>query len=229
VNCQATNKLLQDYIDGRLTGPDSEFVSAHLDECAACAEEYQNTLGVIELLKEVRVPPASADFATRVLARASDAGKASRGRRLPYFASGIAASFLVVFVLLSMMINPARPTAPVVLIGDQLQTVKVAIESARAVDSIRMTIDVSDNLEISGYQSQKVISWNTRLEKGTNIIALPITAIAQGDGEINARVGLQDREKVFTIKTRYKSAGAAGSGYPLLAGLQRENRQVQPQ
>jgi hypothetical protein len=229
VNCQATNNLLQDYIDGRLTGRDSEFVSAHLEECAACTEDYQNTLSVIELLKDVPVPPASADFASRALARASDAGKTSPGRRLPYFASGIAASFLVVFMLLSLMINPARPTAPVVLIGDQLQTVKVAIESAQAVDSIRMTIDVSDNLEISGYQSQKVISWNTRLEKGTNIIALPITAIARGEGEINARVGLQDREKVFTIKTRYKSAGANGSDYPLLATVQRENRQVQPQ
>jgi hypothetical protein len=110
------------------------------------------------------------------------------------------------------------------LIGDEVQTLKVAIESAHQVDSIRMTIDVSDNLEISGYQDQKVISWNTRLEKGTNIIALPVSAIAQGDGEINARVGLQDREKVFRIKTRYKSADAAASGYPALAGLQPENQ-----
>jgi hypothetical protein len=215
---------MPDFIDGRLSGPDAKLVSAHLEECDACTENYQNILSVIELLKDVRVPPASADFASRVLERATNARQTSPDRRLPYLASGIAASLIVTFVLVFTMINPAHPTAPIVLIGDEVQTLKVAIESAHQVDSIRMTIDVSDNLEISGYQDQKVISWNTRLEKGTNIIALPVSAIAQGDGEINARVGLQDREKVFRIKTRYKSADAAASGYPALAGLQPENQ-----
>lgn len=229
MNCQTTNNLLQDFIDGRLTGRDTEQVSAHLEECVACRENYQNTLSIIELLKQAKVPPASPDFTTRVLKRATDVGRSSPGRRLPYIASGIAASLIVVFVLLSIMKHPAHPTAPIVLIGDQVQTIKVAIESAHSVDSIRMTIDVSDNLEISGYQNQKVISWNTRLEKGTNIIALPVSAIAQGDGEINARVGLQDREKVFRIRTRYKSAEAAGSDYPVLASLQPENQAAYPQ
>lgn len=217
MNCQATNNLLQDFIDGALTGPDTGLVSAHLIECATCEENYQNTLAVIELLKQTRVPPASADFTTRILKCATDAGPASPGRRLPYKAGGIAASLVAVFVLLSSMLNPANPTAPIVLIGDQVQTINVAIESAHAVDSIRMTIDVSDNIEISGYQNQKVISWNTRLEKGTNIIALPVSAIARGDGEINARVGLHDREKVFKIKTRYRSLDNARRDTQMLA------------
>ncbi|MDH3534912.1 MAG: zf-HC2 domain-containing protein [Gammaproteobacteria bacterium] len=204
MNCQATNNLMQDFVDGRLAGDDTEQVSAHLEQCGACRENYQDILGVIELLQQRRVPPASPGFTTAVLERAIDAAQPPRGRRMPYMAGGIAASFIAAFVLLSMMTNPAHPTAQVVLIGNQVQTIKVAIESAHPVDSIRMTIDVSDNLEISGYQDQKVISWNTRLEKGTNIIALPVSAIARGDGEINARVGLNDREKVFKIKTRYR-------------------------
>jgi hypothetical protein len=220
VNCQTTNNLLQDFIDARLTGRDTKQVSAHLEQCVACRENYQNTLTVIELLKQARVPPTSPDFTTRVLEHATDAGRPSRGRRLPYIASGIAASFIVVFVLVSMMISPAHPTAPIVLIGDQVQTIKVAIESAHSVDSIRMTIDVSDNLEISGYQNQKVISWNTRLEKGTNIIALPVSAIARGDGEINARVGLRDKEKVFKIKTRYRPPKKVRRGFPVLASAE---------
>ena len=217
MNCQTTNHLLQDFIDDRLSGRDTKQVGAHLEQCVACRENYQNTLSVIELLKQARVPSASPDFTTRVLECAAAAGQPTRGRRLPYIASGIAASFMVVFVLLSMMINPPRPSAPIVLIGDQVQTIKVAIESAHSVDSIRMTIDVSDNLEISGYQNQKVISWNTRLEKGTNIIALPVSAIARGDGEINARVGLRDREKVFKIKTRYRPLEKVRRDFRVLA------------
>lgn len=220
MNCKTTNHLLQDFIDGRLCGRDTKQVGAHLEQCVACRENYQDTLGVIELLKQARVPPASPDFSTRVIQRASDVQQLSRGRRLPYIASGIAASFMVVFVLVSMLINPAGPDAPIVLIGDQVQTIKVAIESAHTVDSIRMTIDVSDNLEISGYQNQKVISWNTRLEQGTNIIALPVSAIDRGDGEINARVGLRDREKVFQIKTRYRPLEKVRRSFRVLASAE---------
>ena len=219
MNCQTTNNFIQDFIDGRLTGSVTKSVAAHLEECSACRENYQNTLSVIELLKNTHLPPASPDFTTRVLASATDVAHPSPGRQLSYIASGIAASFIAVFVLLSIMFNPAHPTAPIVLIGDEIQTIKVAIESVHSVDSIRMTIDVSENLEISGYQNQKVISWNTRLEKGTNIIALPVSAIARGDGEIIARVGLRDKEKVFRIKTRYRSLEKVRRDFRVLANV----------
>ena len=81
MNCQTTNNLLQDFIDARLTGRDAKQVSAHLEQCVACRENYQNTLTVIELLKQARVPPTSPDFTTRVLEHATDAGRPSRGRR----------------------------------------------------------------------------------------------------------------------------------------------------
>jgi hypothetical protein len=181
--------------------------------------KYQDTLAVVELLKEVRVPPATPDFQTRVIQQATNASEPPASRQLPYIAGSIAVSVIVLFILLSVMINPVPDDSrtPIVLLGDEIRTIKVAIESAHAVDSIKMTIDLSDNLEISGYQNQKNISWNTRLEKGTNIIELPVSAIAQGNGEITTRVGLRDREKVFKIKTRYQSPDKVRRDYPGLA------------
>lgn len=219
MNCQAANNLLQDFIDGRLTGPESELISVHLKRCSACSVKYQDSLAVVELLKEVRVPPAFPDFPARALKLATNSTVPAANKRLPYVAGSIAVSVIVLFILLSVMINPVPDDSrtPIVLIGDEVRTIKVAIESAHAVDSIKMTIVLTDNLEISGYQNQKNISWNTRLEKGTNIIALPVSAIAQGNGEITTRVGLRDREKVFKIKTRYQSPDKARHEYPGLA------------
>lgn len=221
MNCQATNNLLQEFIDGRLAGLEAELVCAHLKECSACSVKYQDTLAVVELLKEVRVPPASPDFPTRILKHATNTSAPSASRRLPHVIGSIAASVIVLFILVSVMINPVPDDSrtPIVLIGDEVRTIKVAIESAHAVDSIKMTIDLTDNLEISGYQNQKNISWYTRLEKGTNIIALPVSAIAQGNGEITTRVGLSDREKVFKIKTRYQSPDKARREYPGVANV----------
>ena len=79
MNCQATNNLLQDFIDGSLTGSVTKLVSAHLEECSACRESYQNTLSVIELLKNTHLPSASADFTTRVLANAEASREKHQG------------------------------------------------------------------------------------------------------------------------------------------------------
>jgi hypothetical protein len=154
--------------------------------------KYQDTLAVVELLKEVRVPPATPDFQTRVIQQATNASEPPASRQLPYIAGSIAVSVIVLFILLSVMINPVPDDSrtPIVLLGDEIRTIKVAIESAHAVDSIKMTIDLSDNLEISGYQNQKNIS---------------------------TRVGLRDREKVFKIKTRYQSPDKVRRDYPGLA------------
>lgn len=207
MKCHTTTNLLQQFIDGSLSATDAELVSSHQKECANCRQEYQDALYVIETLKDFSVPPASAGFADRVIKGATKPELPSNKSVLPYIASGIAASFIFLFILASAFFNPdlKNQSAPIVLIGNEIKTIKVAIESARTVDGIKMTIDLSDNLEISGYQNQRNISWNTRLEKGTNIIALPISAIAQGEGEITARVRLQDSEKIYKIRTRHQS------------------------
>ena len=79
-----------------------------------------------------------------------------------------------------------------------------------------MTIDISENLEISGYGDQKKISWKADLKKGTNVIALPISALARGEGEITARVRLNDRVKIFKIKTRGNPIDKVQHGYKLI-------------
>jgi hypothetical protein len=132
---------------------------------------------------------------------------------------GIAASLVAVFLTVSVITGPwpGQPDPDVMLIGGQVKTVRVAIDSPRIVEGIKVTIDVSDNLEIEGYGKQQAISWTTRLEQGVNLIALPVNAIAAGDGEIVARVGLDGHEKVYRIRTRYQAAGNVSNDYKTLA------------
>lgn len=207
MECQATNNLLQDFIDRKLVDSDAKSVSDHHKECSACEMQYKNSLTVIEILRSIRVPPSSPGFSTRVIENATKTQKPIAVRLLPYVASGIAASFIVLVVLVSTFFNPAfdDQSMPVVFIDGEFQTIKVAIESAQSIDSVEMTIHISDNLAIEGYESQKSISWNTKLNKGVNVITLPVSAIALGDGEITTRVRLNGKERVFTIKTRYQS------------------------
>jgi len=209
VKCRTAKILLQDLVDGDLTGTDTGLIRTHLKECAGCREDHQRTLQIIEMLKEISVEPPSAGFAERALGnadRSRPAIPASRGKWLP---AGIAASLVAIVFMFSAttMLQPEQSDPAVVLIDGQVKTIRLAIESTRILDNIEMTINVSDNLKIEGFGDQQAISWTTRLEQGVNMIALPVSAINPGDGEIVARVGFANDEKVFRVRTRYQAGG----------------------
>lgn len=217
VICREVDDLLQDFIDDKLSTAEYERVTGHYRACAACFGKYQDALAIIEVLKKVSVPPASADFASRTLTAASSAGQ-RRSIRVPgRLAAGIAASMamLALIFVFSDSRNLGRDNV-VILLGDEVKVIKVAIDSAHAIDGVKMTIDISENLEISGYGDQKKISWKADLKKGTNVIALPISALARGEGEITARVRLNDRVKIFKIKTRGNPIDKVQHGYKLI-------------
>ena len=219
MKCRTAKNLMQDAVDGKLKGADTGFITAHLQECAACREDYRQTSNMLEMLRGIPVPPPSAGFTDRVLRNATRSRPATAGSRYKHVTGGIAASLVAVFLTVSVIMGPwsGQPDPDVMLIGGQVKTVRVAIDSPRVVEGIKVTIDVSDNLEIEGYGKQQAISWTTRLEQGINLIALPVNAIATGDGEIVARVGLDGHEKVYRIRTRHQAAGSVRSDYKILA------------
>jgi hypothetical protein len=203
VNCRETDDLLQEFIDGGLPPAQREAMAEHHRTCGHCAAKYHDTLAVIGMLKRVEVPPASPDFAARAIARATRKRQPARARTTRWMPAGIAASLLAA-ALVVLLVNPrtADPDHAVVRLGDAVQVIRVAIDSAHAIDGVSMRIDVSDNLRISGYENRTAISWTASLNKGTNVISLPVSAISGGDGEITARVRLKDRVRTFRIKTR---------------------------
>lgn len=221
MNCRIAKTLIQDAVDGKLNGADTGLINVHLQECAACREDYRQTSKMLEALRGIPVPPSSAGFAERVLSNATRSRPVTAGSRNLRLPAGIAASLLLLLLTATLMLDQqSSPSkADVVLLGNEVRTIRVAIESERAVDGIHMSIDVSDNLEIGGYRDQRAISWTTRLEQGVNLITLPVSAVAAGDGEIVARVGLGKHEKVFRIRTRHRNPDSAGGRAPLLAAI----------
>ena len=222
MNCRIAQTLMQDASDGKLNGADTGLLNVHLQECAACREDYRQTCKMIEFLKAIPVPPSSAGFVERVLSNATRTRPVAAGSRSFRLSAGIAASLFLLFLTANLVLEHRSPTprdADLVLLGSEVRTIRVAIESERAVEGIRMSIDISENLEIGGYPDQRAISWTTRLEEGINLITLPVSAIAGGDGEIVARVGLGEHEKAFRILTRYRDPGNAHSRAPLLAAI----------
>ena len=48
MKCWAVNKVLQDYIDGKLISTDAKSVFDHHKKCPSCAEQYADALAVLK-------------------------------------------------------------------------------------------------------------------------------------------------------------------------------------
>ncbi len=55
-------------------------------------------------------------------------------------------------------------------------------------------------IELAGYPGQHEVSWEGRLEAGSNLLVLPIRALAGSGGDIVTRIQHTEREKTFIVR-----------------------------
>jgi len=209
MTCEQIQFLLNDYIDDELSAADAEAVSYHCRSCQCCSDHLKQLRIQRELIQSLPMPPASANFEKRVIESAVRQGSPAlqnqyRSRSL-YVAA--AASILVALVLWLGLFNDTmvnEKTQYIATVSDQVRTINVAIDSDKTLEAVNLRVELSDNLELAGFGNKKTIDWTTQLQKGVNVISLPVVGIAQGKGDITTRIRLNGKEKTMRINTQYK-------------------------
>jgi len=209
ITCEQIQVLLNDYIDDELAAADAEAVSYHCLSCQCCSDRLEQLRIQRELIQSLPVPPASANFEKRVIEgavrQAHPAVHSQFRARSLYLAA--AASVLVALVLWLGLFNDTMvndKTQYIAIVSDEVRTINVAIDSDETLEAVDLRVELSDNLELAGYGSKKAIGWTTQLQKGVNVISLPVVGIAQGKGDITTRIRLNGKEKTMRINTQYK-------------------------
>ena len=213
MTCETTQALLNDHIDGSLTAAQRQAVSEHCEKCITCADELQLLSTQKQALSTLPVPPPSTGFYQNVVADAvKNAQQDQTKQRLQSSFYGFAAAAMIAALVVWLgFIMPSQTDDKeryVVTVDNEVRTIKVAIESEQTLHSVSMQLELSDNLELSGFGSKKAINWSTSLRQGVNVISLPIVGIAEGRGDITTRVRLGGKEKVMRIETEYKQPGS---------------------
>lgn len=209
MKCEKTQSLLNDYIDETLSVLHAEVVNNHCHTCADCARQLESLRLQKEALKSLPVPPASDGFEKRVFATAAQDTRAAQNIHnnqgsFYKFATAAMISALVLWLGLFNDTKTGNDDLELVIVGEEIRIIKVAIDSEHALDAVNMRVELSDNLELKGFGNKKQIHWTTHLRQGVNVISLPIVGIAQGEGDITTRIQLNGKEKVMRIKTEYK-------------------------
>ena len=235
MNCQETQSHIDDYLDGVLSPTQIRSLTAHCEQCGECAESLAQSQRVRQLLVNALVPPPSAGFVDRALQQAVQQGaeqvtQQQAGRThhdshrqgfIKGFGSAIAAG-LALWAVVSLF--PAQQVTDTQTSGENLAqnvqnenenaisislhestSIKLAFHAAQAVQGATITISLSDNLEVVGYQNRQTLEWKTDLLAGDNVLTLPVKALSPIQGRIIAQVSHNKLQKSIELKLNVKN------------------------
>jgi hypothetical protein len=163
-------------------------------------------------LRRMPTPEPRAGFVERALARASAQERATQAllpARLSRFLSrwetwagaalGAAAAAAMTFVLLRPVdsTQPSRPQLALTL--NETRNVDVLIDSERELKGATIRIAATGSIALDGFDDERHIDWQADLERGSNLLSLPVVARAAGNGELVAVIEHQGRTQRVAI------------------------------
>lgn len=206
MNCTDIKTHIDDYFDDRLSQIEKRAFEQHVSICSECSNNYEVRSMMLQELKNLPVAEPKAGFESRMFAEVRRQHREGhRNRFAAGFVTAMAASVLLWFVSMIYMPQNLNTQPEVISLAmNDVQTVSLSFDAVSDIESVNLSIGLPKNVEIDGYPGKKELAWKTRLQKGQNILALPVMAVDKGQGELVAQLSYGDKVKTFRIvlKTR---------------------------
>ena len=161
-------------------------------------------------LKRLPVPEPRPGFVDRALARAVAHREqpAARGERRSFLlqwqtwaGAALGGAFAAAIVL--MLVRPdadVRPAKPVLALAlNETRDIDVLIDSERELQDATIHIVASGSVVLSGLDDERAIDWQTDLDRGSNLLTLPVAARATGNGQLVAVIEHEGRTRRVAI------------------------------
>jgi hypothetical protein len=165
-----------------------------------------------EALRRMPTPEPRPDFVERALARAAaqqqDPQAVALPGRLRRFATrwetwaGAALGGAVAAALMLVLVRTVDTTEsrqPLALTLHEVRNVDVLIDSDRELKGATIRVAASGSIVLDGFDDERQIDWQADLERGANLLSLPVVARAAGKGRLVAVIEHEGRTRQVTI------------------------------
>lgn len=99
---------------------------------------------------------------------------------------GAAATVLVTVFLVSP--RDGAPASNITLAVNESRNIDVLIDSERTLDGATIRVAASGPVELEGLGDKHEVQWQARLERGRNVLSLPVVAKSTGEAQLIAVV-----------------------------------------
>lgn len=205
MKCTEFKHRIDDYLDGQLSELEQSAYERHVSACSACGQLVRDTRLISDVLSDLPVPEPSADFEQRVFDEVRRRNELNEERRFHFpFAAGFAtaavASLVIWFTSTLLVTQPVVEEPQIISVAmNQTQTVRLMFNAQRDFNEVSLSIGLPENMELDGYPGHRELNWKTSLQRGENVLALPILAIEQGQGVLVARLNYGDKEQTISL------------------------------
>lgn len=204
MNCRELENRLDDFLDGTLDGGLQETLQTHVAACPRCRERVEREKALRHALRALPVEGPSEGFYDRALQHAM----AHDHRRPRLLASGAIAASLALVLAGSLLfqrpaVEPggAHQDIPGLTISlNEERDVKLVFSSAQTLARATFTVVLPPGVELRGHPGQREITWEGSLQKGRNLLVLPLIARGEGGGELTAYVSHGAKRKAFRMR-----------------------------
>ena len=165
-----------------------------------------------EALRRMPTPEPRPGFVERALARAAAQQQAPQAVALPgrlrRFATrwetwaGAALGGAVAAALMLVLLRPVDTTdsrQPLALTLHETRNVDVLIDSDRELKGATIRVAASGSIVLDGFDDERQIDWQADLERGANLLSLPVVARAAGKGRLVAVIEHEGRTRQVAI------------------------------
>ncbi len=165
-----------------------------------------------QALRQMPAPEPRAGFVERALARAAAQDRAAQAGlpgRLRSFATrwetwagaalgGAVAATLTMLILLRPVDTTVSPRALALTLHES-RNVDVLIDSERELKGATIRIAASGSITLDGFDDERQVDWQADLERGSNLLSLPVVARSAGRGRLVAVIEHEGRTRQVAI------------------------------
>jgi hypothetical protein len=177
-----------------------------------------NLESLSDALRRMPVPPPRAGFVDDVLAlatagldrpqRASRLGALVRWETWVGAASGAAVAAMA--TILIMRPQALAPSDDITLALNESRNIEVLIDSERTLDDATVRVVTSGAVELDGFEDRNEVRWQTSLERGRNVLSLPVVARTSGAAQLVAVIEHDGRSRRVAVRLLVKDSRRGG-------------------
>ena len=203
MDCKHFHEHLDDYADGLLPEDLQCQITQHLEACPDCRERLAEHQELLQALKAMPAPHMRPGFMQQALKRATEHKSHHRRGFVKGFSSALVAGLVLWTVTFLMLPNQEAIQGDVVQVTLSLneeRTVNLVFDTPEQLADAKVTLMLPANVEVVGFPGQREIAWRTPLNKGKNILPLPLKANGLVDDQLVASIESGSNKKTFVIR-----------------------------
>ena len=178
-----------------------------------------------QALRRLPVPEPRPDFVDQALAKAvsgsisAESSSTARPGRLRHLITrwetwvGVAFGGAVAAMVTVLLLHSAQTqrSEPLAMTLHELRTVDVLIDSERELKGASISVTASGSIILDGFEDEHQIGWRADVDRGSNLLSLPVVARTTGKGRLVAIIEHEGRRRRVAIDLTVVERDAARS------------------